>query len=132
MADPMLRCSFCNKSRDQVAKLIAGPQVYICDECIALCNEILFSAGDGALAVSYRPGVAVGASETDLLTSLGEPKSRRPLGPPCGPNGCDPDAPPKPGERLLYTRNVEVELAVVVDEGQVRAVRAELVQDAEA
>jgi ATP-dependent Clp protease ATP-binding subunit ClpA len=37
----LLRCSFCNESQDQVAKLIAGPGVYICDRCIALCQEIL-------------------------------------------------------------------------------------------
>lgn len=36
-----LKCSFCGKSQDQVKKLIAGPQVYICDECVELCNEIL-------------------------------------------------------------------------------------------
>lgn len=36
-----LRCSFCGKSRDQVRKLIAGPTVYICDECVGLCNEIM-------------------------------------------------------------------------------------------
>ena len=36
-----LYCSFCGKSQDQVRKLIAGPRVYICDECIQLCNEIL-------------------------------------------------------------------------------------------
>ncbi len=36
-----LRCSFCGKSRDQVRKLIAGPTVYICDECVHLCNEIM-------------------------------------------------------------------------------------------
>lgn len=34
-------CSFCGKGEDQVRKLIAGPQVYICDECVQLCNEIL-------------------------------------------------------------------------------------------
>lgn len=36
-----LKCSFCGKTQDQVKKLIAGPQVYICDECVELCNEIL-------------------------------------------------------------------------------------------
>lgn len=36
-----LKCSFCGKSQDQVKKLIAGPGVYICDECIDLCNEII-------------------------------------------------------------------------------------------
>ena len=36
-----LTCSFCGKSQKQVRKLIAGPNVYICDECIELCNEII-------------------------------------------------------------------------------------------
>ena len=37
----VLHCSFCGKSQDEVRKLIAGPTVYICDECIELCNEII-------------------------------------------------------------------------------------------
>ena len=36
-----LKCSFCGKAQEQVKKLIAGPGVYICDECIELCNEII-------------------------------------------------------------------------------------------
>ena len=36
-----LRCSFCGKEAIEVRKLITGPQVHICDECVALCNEIL-------------------------------------------------------------------------------------------
>jgi ATP-dependent Clp protease ATP-binding subunit ClpX len=40
-ADHLLKCSFCGKSQKQVKKLIAGPGVYICDECIDLCNEII-------------------------------------------------------------------------------------------
>ncbi|MGM0603518.1 MAG: ATP-dependent Clp protease ATP-binding subunit ClpX [Bacillota bacterium] len=36
-----LKCSFCGKSQEQVRKLVAGPGVYICDECIELCNEII-------------------------------------------------------------------------------------------
>src|SRR5579884_4078007 len=39
--DSLLRCSFCGKSRDEVKKLIAGPTVYICDECVDLCNDII-------------------------------------------------------------------------------------------
>jgi ATP-dependent Clp protease ATP-binding subunit ClpX len=39
--DALLKCSFCGKSQKQVKKLIAGPGVYICDECIDLCNEII-------------------------------------------------------------------------------------------
>ena len=37
----LLHCSFCNEPQDRVAKLIAGPGVYICDRCVALCQEIL-------------------------------------------------------------------------------------------
>ena len=36
-----LSCSFCGKSQKEVKKLIAGPTVYICDECIELCNDII-------------------------------------------------------------------------------------------
>src|SRR6202046_2549614 len=39
--DKHLRCSFCGKSKDSVRKFISGPSVYICNECLALCNEIL-------------------------------------------------------------------------------------------
>src|SRR5574344_2924224 len=39
--DSRLKCSCCGKTQDQVKKLIAGPDVYICDECVDLCNEIL-------------------------------------------------------------------------------------------
>ena len=40
-SDKHLRCSFCGKSKDSVKKFISGPSVYICNECISLCNEIL-------------------------------------------------------------------------------------------
>ncbi len=36
-----LKCSFCGKTQEQVRRLIAGPGVYICDECIELCHEII-------------------------------------------------------------------------------------------
>jgi ATP-dependent Clp protease ATP-binding subunit ClpX len=39
-----VRCSFCGKTRDEVKKLIAGPSVYICEECVDLCNEILLES----------------------------------------------------------------------------------------
>lgn len=41
MSDKNLNCSFCGKNQDEVKKLIAGPSVYICNECVDLCNEIL-------------------------------------------------------------------------------------------
>jgi ATP-dependent Clp protease ATP-binding subunit ClpX len=37
----VLKCSFCGKSQNDVRKLIAGPTVYICDECVELCNDII-------------------------------------------------------------------------------------------
>ncbi len=46
--DRHLRCSFCGKSRDEVRKLIAGPTVYICDECVNLCNDIIAEDWDEA------------------------------------------------------------------------------------
>ena len=39
--DKILRCSFCGKTQDQVRKLIAGPNVYICDDCVGVCKEII-------------------------------------------------------------------------------------------
>ena len=52
-----LRCSFCGKSKDSVRKFISGPSVYICNECITLCNEIL--AEDEEREVARRlPGAA--------------------------------------------------------------------------
>jgi ATP-dependent Clp protease ATP-binding subunit ClpX len=39
--DKLLYCSFCGKSQHEVRKLIAGPSVFICDECIELCNDII-------------------------------------------------------------------------------------------
>ncbi len=54
-----LCCSFCGKSQDEVRKIIAGPSVYICDECIELCNEIL--------AEEYEP------QESGLSHNLSKP-----------------------------------------------------------
>ena len=45
-----LRCSFCGKNQDEVRRLIAGPTVYICDECIDLCNDIILEEGANAKA----------------------------------------------------------------------------------
>jgi ATP-dependent Clp protease ATP-binding subunit ClpX len=58
--DSHLKCSFCGKSQEQVRKLIAGPGVYICDECVDLCNEILdeeLFEGGAASAVPPAPKV---------------------------------------------------------------------------
>src|SRR6267154_2606743 len=52
-----LVCSFCGKSQDEVRKLIAGPTVYICDECIDLCNDIIAEETDSEEAFSQTSAV---------------------------------------------------------------------------
>src|ERR1700746_1650020 len=52
-----LVCSFCGKSQDEVRKLIAGPTVYICDECIDLCNDIIAEETDSEEAFSQSSAV---------------------------------------------------------------------------
>src|SRR5262245_60829042 len=51
---PILRCSFCNKSQAQVRSLIAGPNVFICDECVDICVDILNPAMEGTIEVAVR------------------------------------------------------------------------------
>lgn len=41
MPDKEIRCSFCGKGENEVAKIIAGPYVYVCDECVEICHEIV-------------------------------------------------------------------------------------------
>jgi len=63
-----LRCSFCGKSEREVAKLMAGPKVHICDACVGVCNRILEAAPttfagwdamtDGQLLAALRPAAA--------------------------------------------------------------------------
>ncbi|NJK35162.1 MAG: ATP-dependent protease ATP-binding subunit ClpX [Oscillatoriales cyanobacterium SM2_2_1] len=65
--DAHLKCSFCGKSQEQVRKLIAGPGVYICDECVDLCNEIL----DEEL-------LSAGAPPTPQRRDAGSDKKRKP------------------------------------------------------
>ncbi len=54
-ADKHLRCSFCGKSKETVRKFISGPSVYICNECISLCNEILAEEEDREASESAVP-----------------------------------------------------------------------------
>ncbi|GAC82240.1 ATP-dependent Clp protease ATP-binding subunit ClpX [Gordonia paraffinivorans] len=76
----LLKCSFCGKSQKQVKKLIAGPGVYICDECIDLCNEIieeeLAENGDVKLDELPKP-----AEIRDFLEKyvIGQDKAKRTL-----------------------------------------------------
>src|SRR3990167_9801884 len=60
-SDKILYCSFCGKSQHEVKKLIAGPSVFICDECIELCNDII---RDEVAA----PAPALRSAKSDLPT----------------------------------------------------------------
>jgi len=55
--DSHLRCSFCGKSKDSVRRFISGPSVYICNECVSLCNEILAEEDDRAVVESQVPSL---------------------------------------------------------------------------
>ncbi|MBD2326987.1 ATP-dependent protease ATP-binding subunit ClpX [Alkalinema sp. FACHB-956] len=79
--DSHLKCSFCGKSQEQVRKLIAGPGVYICDECVDLCNEILdeelFDSGSTPQPVPRRDQPAEKRRTRTSPISLGQiPKPR--------------------------------------------------------
>ena len=50
--DDSLKCSFCGKGQKEVRKLIAGPTVYICDECVSLCNEIMAEEFEASFDIS--------------------------------------------------------------------------------
>lgn len=63
--EKLLYCSFCGKSQHEVRKLIAGPSVFICDECIDLCNDII---RDEASSLETVAGAGTGAAKSDLPT----------------------------------------------------------------
>ncbi|MBX2860847.1 MAG: ATP-dependent protease ATP-binding subunit ClpX [Vampirovibrio sp.] len=73
--DNRLKCSFCGKSQDQVKKLIAGPEVYICDECVDLCNEILdeeFYEGEETEKTAAKPELTEIPKPQELKNYLSE------------------------------------------------------------
>ncbi len=66
----LLKCSFCGKAKEQVVKLIAGPGVYICDECIDLCNEIIVEEA-GEVPARRRPDDdEIEAAVRDVTTAV--------------------------------------------------------------
>ena len=67
--EKVLYCSFCGKSQHEVKKLIAGPSVFICDECIELCNDIIRDEvpAEGALAKSAKSDLPI---PSEIKTSL--------------------------------------------------------------
>ena len=78
--DKHVRCSFCGKSRDEVRRLIAGPGVYICDECVALCQEII--ADDLGTAPTQEPQNLPKPTEIKAVLDeyvIGQEKAKRAL-----------------------------------------------------
>jgi len=76
-----LYCSFCGKSQHEVRKLIAGPTVFICDECVELCNDIIREEAKGGLATKKEGGVPTPQEICELLDDyvIGQSKAKRVL-----------------------------------------------------
>ena len=77
----VLKCSFCGKSQKQVRKLIAGPGVYICDECIDLCNEIIEEEFDNSPAQKTDKALPKPSQIVDFLGDyvIGQDAAKRTL-----------------------------------------------------
>jgi hypothetical protein len=76
-----LYCSFCGKSQHEVRKLIAGPTVFICDECVELCNDIIREEAKGALVSKKDGGVPTPQEICSVLDDyvIGQFKAKRVL-----------------------------------------------------
>src|SRR5207247_6802250 len=72
MVPKLLRCSFCNKSQNAVRKLIAGPAVFICDECVGVCQDIIDEDGNAGCSFCGKSEGAV----SKLVTGAYRPLAR--------------------------------------------------------
>jgi ATP-dependent Clp protease ATP-binding subunit ClpX len=80
--DTILLCSFCGKSQREVKKLVAGPSVYICEECISLCNEIIASEDDNSTLESGKPPELLRPSEIKAVLDnyvIGQDRAKKVL-----------------------------------------------------
>jgi ATP-dependent Clp protease ATP-binding subunit ClpX len=77
----ILHCSFCNKSQHEVRKLIAGPSVFVCDECIELCNDIIREEAQASARASIRTDLPTPAEIKSFLDQyvIGQTASKRVL-----------------------------------------------------
>ena len=80
-SDKPLYCSFCGKSQHETRKLIAGPSVYICDECIDLCNEIIRDEGQGQAPGTSSSDLPIPSEIAAILDQyvIGQQKAKRTL-----------------------------------------------------
>ena len=79
--DAPLRCSFCGKTQDEVKKIIAGPTVYICDECIDLCNDIMEEEWQKDRAIDLQQDILKPAEIKQILDGyvVGQDQAKRVL-----------------------------------------------------
>ena len=79
-SDKFPRCSFCGKTKDSVKKFISGPSVYICNECVSLCNEILAEEEEREPSPSVVPTLAPAEIKTTLDEYvIGQEEAKRAL-----------------------------------------------------
>ncbi|MFM2400209.1 MAG: ATP-dependent Clp protease ATP-binding subunit ClpX, partial [Pseudomonadota bacterium] len=78
-SEKLLYCSFCGKSQHEVKKLIAGPSVFICDECIELCNEIIRDEATDNVAQQAKSDLPTPAEIKDILDQyvIGQESAKR-------------------------------------------------------
>src|SRR5688572_28949259 len=76
-----LYCSFCGKSQHEVRKLIAGPTVFICDECVELCNDIIREETKGGIVGRKDGGTPTPQAICDVLNDyvIGQTRAKRVL-----------------------------------------------------
>ncbi len=80
--DKLLYCSFCGKSQHEVRKLIAGPSVFICDECVDLCNEIIREETTSKVSSPGKPGVFPNPQEIHAILNdyvIGQEQAKKML-----------------------------------------------------
>src|SRR5580658_5403219 len=77
----ILLCSFCGKSQREVKKLVAGPSVYICEECVSLCNEIIASHEEHPEIELQKPELLKPAQIKEILDSyvIGQERAKKVL-----------------------------------------------------
>ena len=77
----LLYCSFCGKSQNEVRKLIAGPSVFICDECVDLCNDIIREEIQEAGTEDESAKLPIPAEINEILNQyvIGQQKAKRVL-----------------------------------------------------